>query len=171
VKKIFGKLLLNRKILAVAALATIAVLGPVAGAMLANYLVPSHVRVTGTPGLLVQDQTGPVTSFEWGDVQQTTSGTKSITLVNTGAVPLWLNDHSLSTQSALPTGVTLSWNFATTYNLQNCPGQTTGILACLQLQPNQSTSPLALTLSVATSASQSDISFTTVFTAYSTPTG
>jgi hypothetical protein len=170
-KKISERLLSKRKILTIAALATIAILGPVAGAMLANYLVPSHVRVTGTPGLLAQDQTGPVTSFEWGDVQQTTSATKTVTLVNTGQVALWLNDHSLSTQNPLPTGVVLSWNFATTYNLQNCPGQTTGILACLQLQPGQSTSPLTLTLSVATSASQSDISFTTVFTAYSTPTG
>jgi hypothetical protein len=171
VKKIFGKTLSHRKILAVAVLATIAVLAPVAGALLANYLVPSHVRVTGTPGLLAQDQTGPVTNFEWGDVQQTTSATKTVTLVNTGQVALWLNDHSLSTQNPLPTGVTLTWNFAATYNLQNCPGQTTGILACLQLQPNQSTAPLTLTLAVAISASQTDVSFTTVFTAYSTPTG
>jgi hypothetical protein len=161
---------ISGKLLAIV-LCAVVVTGTVAGTMLANYLVPSHVRVTGTPGLLVQDQTGPVTSFEWGDVQQTTSATKTAILVNTGQTPLWLNDHTLSTQNPLPTGVTLTWNFAATYNLQNCPGQTAGILACLQLQPNQSTSPLTLTLSVASTASQSDVSFTTVFTAYSTPTG
>ncbi len=150
------------------------------GIFLANFIVPSTVNITGAPGIQVLDGVlgGVLTSLTWGDVQQTTSSTHLIYLKNTGQSQVWFLDgtvQSLTTNPALPTGVTLTWNLVQLFGIQQCSTMSgvigSGITACLPLAPGTQSTGITLTLSVSASAAQGQVSFTTVFSAYSTPIG
>jgi len=124
----------------------------------------------------VLDAAGVVTFFEWGDVQTGTSSSKTIMIQHSqGSTAFWLLDgtvKTLSTNPALPPGVTLSWNLAAAYPVSNCPGaELSGITGCIQLQPGQVTGTLQLTMTASTSAAENNINFETIFNAYSTSTG
>src|SRR3990172_12227940 len=112
----------ERKLLAVLLISG-TLTGVAAASILANYIVPSHVSITSTPGIIVFDPTGPVTLFEWGDVQLGTSSSKTITVKNSqGSASLWLlagSISSLSTNPALPPGVSMTWDLATIYPVNN----------------------------------------------------
>lgn len=147
---------------------------------LANFIVPSTVNITGAPGIQVLDGVlgGVLTSLTWGDVQQTTSSTHLIYLKNTGQSTVWFLDgtvQSLATNPALPAGVTLTWNLVQLFGIQQCSTMSgvigSGITACLPLAPGIQSTGVTLTLSVSASAAQGQVSFTTVFSAYSTPIG
>src|SRR2546427_1762471 len=111
-------------IIAISVCATLVLAG-----VLSTYLLPAHVSITSQPGIsvfLADTSTNtctnnPITSFDFGDVQQTQEKRgPTVCIRNTGGVA---NGYiiqafttsgqvisSLSTQSPLPGGVTLTWN-------------------------------------------------------------
>jgi hypothetical protein len=96
----------------------------------------------------------------------------------TGGITQYILDgmvSSLTTNPALPTGVTLTWNLAATYGISGCPNpsamQAAGITGCVALAPTQQSTQLTLTLTVLSTATVQSLSFNTVFQSYSTSTG
>ena len=164
----------------------------VGASILANYLLPSTVRITGAPGIaLFQGDLStnsctstPITTFDYGDVQQSqTKNAPVVCILNTSAVNAYIIDAvnngngqhvtSLTTQS-LPSGTTLSWNFHvnTINGVNDCTvlgGSLNG--NCQLLGPNQQTSPITLSLAVTTSATTGTFSFTIVFQAFDSVNG
>jgi hypothetical protein len=163
----------------------------VSGALLSNYLLPSTVTITSSPGLSVYVgvlssntcTTTAVTTYDWGDVQISQSKSSLVVCIaNTGgAVNQYLLDgfsstnavvSSLATQN-LPNGVTLTWNFASVAGSGiNCIGSTFNG-HCIGIAPGSQTPPITLTLTVSSSASPSatPYSFTTVFQSYDSMNG
>ena len=165
----------RRTTIIIAAIAVVAVV--VSGAILSNYIVPSTVNITSQPGIVVLTTdtvpsctTTPVTSFAIGDVQQGQSKAFAVICIKNsqGSANQFILPQSLTTQAALPSGVTLTWNFPTSPVGTLCGTVTTG---CIGLGPGQQTPPLTLTLSASTTATAGALSFTIVFNAYSTATG
>ncbi len=169
--------LTRRAILAIVGIsATIAIVSAV---ILASFIVPSTVNITSQPGIIVVTgdiptntcSTTTVTTFTIGDVQQGQSKVFATVCIKNsqGSATQFILPSSLTTQVALPAGLTLSWtNFPTTPIGTGCTGITTG---CIQLSPGQTTPPLSLTFAVSTTATPGAVSFTTVFNAFSTNTG
>ncbi|HZY95362.1 MAG TPA: hypothetical protein VFE98_10995 [Candidatus Bathyarchaeia archaeon] len=145
---------------------------------LSNFIVPSTVTITGAPGMSVNDVTkgGTLTALTWGDVQQTTSRTHQISIVNTGLTNIWIVDsttpgvESLTTNPGLPNGVTLTWDFSSKLGTAACPGTPT-VTGCLMLTPGTTSTILTLQLSAARTGALGSVSFQTVFAAYSTASG
>jgi hypothetical protein len=147
---------------------------------LANFVVPSTVTITGTPGITVSDSLGVLTALTWGDIQATTQATHIITIANTGQTKVWILDgsvQSLTANPALPTGVSLTWNLASLVGVTNCASNPagSGITACLPLAPmgqaGSTSTTITLTLAVASNAAPATLSFSTVFNGYSTSLG
>ncbi len=167
----------RRTTLAILAISTVAIAA--SAVILASFIVPSTVNITSQPGIIVVTgdiptntcSTTTVTTFTIGDVQQGQSKVFATVCVKNsqGSATQFILPSSLTTQAALPTGLTLSWtNFPTTPIGTGCTGITTG---CIQISPGQTTPPLSLTFSVSTTATPGAVSFTTVFNAFSTNTG
>lgn len=155
-----------------------AISGTVAAVFLANFIVPSTVTITGAPGMSVNDVTkgGTLTQLQWGDVQETTSATHQISIVNNGQVNIWIVDsttpgvESLTTNPNLPNGVTLTWDFSSKIGTGACPSTPT-VTGCLMITPGTTSGTFTLTLTVAPTAALGSVSFNTVFAAYSTASG
>jgi len=160
-------------IIAVSACAVI-----VSATILASFLVPSSVVITSQPNLFVYDTNGNVvTQFQFGDVQQTQSTSVTVTLKNGGgSATMYLIDQSLTgsgsktslTTSGLPSGVTLTWNFAS-IGSADCSGSVA--YPCIALFAGQSSPQLTLTLSATTGATPGTYSFTTEFDAFNSASG
>src|SRR2546425_2020412 len=72
---------------------------------LANFIVPSTVTITGAPGMSVNDvkNGGTLTALTWGDVQETTSSTHQISIVDTGLTNIWIVDSTTAGVESLTT--------------------------------------------------------------------
>ncbi len=182
--------LTKRLTIAIIAISVVATL--VSASILANYLLPSTVTITGAPGIAIfagdlstnSCTTTPITTFSYGDVQQSqTKNAPVVCILNTSAVNAYIIDAvnnnngqhvtSLLTEN-LPSGATLSWNFHvnTINGVQDC-GALGGTLNgnCMFLGSNQQTSPITLSLAVSTSAVAGTYSFTIVFQAFDSVNG
>src|SRR6266568_4124073 len=91
--------LTKRLTIAIVAISIVATL--VSASILANYLLPSTVRITGAPGIAVfagdlstnSCTTTPVTSFNYGDVQQSQiKNAPVVCILNTSAVNAYIID-------------------------------------------------------------------------------
>ena len=184
--------LTRRTLLVVVAIAAVAVL--VSAAMLANYIVPTNsFRVTGSPGLTAYDTSGAaVTSISWGDIQQGAAPqTFQLSLRNTGGnFALYIIDTSTRNTatnvfdtvsslnpSGLPSGVHLSWNYASLTGGGGQPftctfnGQTYS--PCMSIGQGSGTAVITLSLSADSSATPTATSqnFVLEFDSFQTPTG
>lgn len=168
--------LTKRVIVAIVAISACVAL--VSGAILANYLVPSTVNITSQPGITVYPYDSvalactntPVTTFAIGDVQQSQSKAfGTVCIKDTGGTAnAFILPQSLTTTSALPSGISLTWNFPST---SPTPGICSAVVQCIGLGPGSQTQPLTLTLSAANTAPVGPLSFTVQFDAYSTASG
>jgi hypothetical protein len=76
--------------------------------MLANYLWTTHIVVTSSPGITVEDENGAIQYWNLGDIQKGFSKQKTVTIYNVGGGTVYILPGSLTTTN-LPTGVTVSW--------------------------------------------------------------
>jgi len=181
----------KRLTIAIVAISIVATL--VSGAILANYLLPSRVNITGQPGIALflgdlstnSCTSTAVTSFDYGDVQVTqVKAGPVICIQNTSAVNAYIIDAnsgngqhitSITTSpSPLPTGMTLSWNFHvnTINGVQDCSalgGTMNG--NCQLLGAGQETSPITISLAIDSSASTGVVTFTEVYQAFDSVNG
>ncbi len=166
----------RRSAIVITALSLVSVI--VGASVVSNYLLPSHVVITTLPGIHAsfcdpgtQAILGPATTFDFGDVQQgQNKGGLFVSVANDqGSATQWLisdgtadasgtTTESLQTQ-ALPAFTTLTWNMLA---LMGSP---------IALQPGQRTQCISITLSVSTSATGGDYSFTIEFVTYSSASG
>jgi len=148
---------------------------------LANFVISSHVNITGTPGIQVSDQSGLLTSLEWGDLQYGSTYQHVITIQNVGQTAVWIIEgttSSLSTTPTLPSGVTLTWDLATAVGTQQCNTSNpngAGITGCMQLAPmgqaGSTSTTITMSLHATSPAPIGSLSFNIVVNAYSTPLG
>ena len=123
-----------------------------------------------------------VTSVDFGDVQQgQTKSLQSMTIVNSqGSSTQYLIDQvaggnpsgisSLMLQN-LPSGVSVTWNFASVFSPPiNC-GSPAPNYPCAGIAPGSGTQAITLTLTVSTSALGGVSDFSIVFNTYSTVSG
>ena len=181
----------RRLTIAIVAISAVAVL--VSAAMLANYIVPTNsFRVTGSPGLTAYDTSGAaVTSISWGDIQQGAAPqTFQLTLRNTGGnFVLYIIDTSTRNTatgvfdtvsslnpSGLPSGVHLSWNYAslTTGGGQpfTCTFNGNTYSPCMTIGQGSGTAVITLSLSADASATPTATAqnFSLEFDAFNSPT-
>jgi len=177
-------------IVALSAIATLA-----SAAIMANYLIQNTVTITSSPHLTVYESDGStvIAQIQWGDVQQSTSGTHQVILKDTGGAStptMYIVDTSTRNTATgvtdsvsslnptgLPTGVSISWNFASIQTGGGQPFQcvVNGVTyqPCMALTSGTGTPAITLTLSVDNSAiaSTTPYTFSIEFDSYQTPTG
>jgi hypothetical protein len=148
--------------------------------------------VTASPGLTAYDASGvAVTSIAFGDIQQGAAPqTFQLSLKNTGGTfTIYLIDTSTRntatgtfdtisslTSSALATGVSLTWNYATLQGAAgplSCTVNSVTYTPCISLGQGSSTPLITLSLSAGTTATPTATvqTFSITFNAYNSPTG
>ena|SRR5437773_2449681 len=186
--------LTKRVTVAIVAISIVATL--VSGAILANYIIPNNsFRVTGSPGVTVFEANGvtAITSIAFGDIQQgSIAQTHQIVIRNTGGqFTVYIIDsttHSTANggpvatasslnPSGLPSGVHLTWDFA---SLQTAGGQPFNCVVngvtytpCMALGQTSGTMAITLSLSADSSAAVTGSSqnFVLEFDAFNSPLG
>jgi hypothetical protein len=76
--------------------------------MIANYLWTTHIVVTSSPGITVEDENGLIQFWNLGDIQKGFFKQKTVTIYNVGGGTVYILPSSLIT-SNLPTGVEVTW--------------------------------------------------------------
>lgn len=174
-------LTLTRRTLAtVLAIAIIAV--TVSAVVLSNFVIPASFHVTSAPGITVYESDGTtiISQIQFGDIQQgSTAQTHQIVIRNTGgAINQYLLDNSGGsisgipsslTFTGMPTGVTLSWNFAAVYSTPSGCGSVG--YPCALLGAGQGSQVLTLTIQATAAATPGTYSATITLQAFSTASG
>jgi uncharacterized membrane protein len=96
------------KLIIASLLLAIAFTSAACATMIANYLWTTHIVVTSSPGITVEDENGAIQYWNLGDVQKGFSKQKTVTIYNVGGGTVYILPGSLVTTN-LPTGVTVTW--------------------------------------------------------------